>query len=44
MKHTIDYKNKPPTYNTYKKRSEKRFPNITIITKNEFIKIASGDC
>lgn len=44
MAHTLDYANKPPSYNTYKKRAEKTFSNQSMITKDEFENIASESC
>ena len=44
MAHTLDYANKPPNYNAYKKRADKNFPNENMISEKKFNLIALNDC
>ena len=44
MAHTLDYANKPPNYNAYKKRAEKNFPTDRMISEKNFNSIAVNDC
>ncbi len=43
MQHTLDYKSKP-SYNTYKKRHEKKFNNTLVISKESFEALSSKPC
>lgn len=44
MAQTLDYKNYPPNYQSYKARAEKNFPNSEIITEEEFNSIVKEEC
>ena len=44
MAHSLDYANKPPNYNSYKKRSEKNFTGEEMISETEFNLIAETEC
>lgn len=44
MAHTLDYANKPPNYNAYRKRAEKNFPTDKMISENVFNSIAKMVC
>lgn len=46
MAHTLDYANKPPDYNSYKKRAanNSNFKNEEMISKTEFDLIVFNDC
>jgi hypothetical protein len=44
MAHTLDYANKPPNYNSYKKRAANNFKNEEMISESDYDLMVENNC